>query len=543
MNKNLLASLIILSGALPTALQAAFAAGANDFASAPLIPVKGEPSSQITDLFGYSFENGENSHNPQNPSNFSGGTGGRSAWWKWTPEVNGLCSVDTTFTLTLSSGNSPVTDTVLSVYTGTAVNNLTRVAANNQHGHYSNNADANLAKVSFYAVAGTTYYIAVDGGYSGEITSTRRNVILRLQQLPAKALTRRSLWSMDRTNTSLQGMITVTTTAAGSYSAVLQAGGTQYRFTGLFDSDGTSRRSISRAVPKGALPVPPIVVTLDGRGDGSYIIEIDNAYETGQLPAQLVFPKTAPAGVAGVFNLASRDEFINTASARGYLRMTVSASGSVAVAGVAMDGTTLTFSSALMEQRSSSEFLVLAYLSLHKGKGSFTLDATAYTGATDAEDFVEASTDYLRPAAPTSTLLPAGITLDEYMVGYAYPKPTLNTRALGFLNPGGFGQLVIYEAGGEMANRITENVTLSTANKFTFASLVKKPSLKLNPATGLVTGSITTTDTIQGVTKARARTIRGILFKDDNGDTHIYGHATGITTPLMMAVLPSTSME
>lgn len=536
-------ALLLVPSFLPLPMQAAFPAGANNFASAPVIPTDGETTSSVTDLFGFSMEAGEPSHNPNNPGNFPSGTGGRSAWWKWTPTVNGFCTVDTTATLAFLFGSNPVTDTVLSVYTGTAVNALTRVVANNQHGHYTVNADSNLAKATFYAVAGTTYFIAVDGGSSGEITTTRRNVILRLRQLPAQALTRRSLWSISRADVSKQGLITLTTTAAGGYTAALQAGSVTHRFTGVFDTDGTSRRALPRTAPAGAPPLTPIVVTLDGCGQGGVFVEIDGAYASSNLPVQAVFSKTEPASVAGTYNIASRDEFINTASARGYLRLTVSATGAVSATGVAMDGTMVTAGSALMKRDSSNEFTFPAYLSLHKGKGSFTVDGFISNGATPAEDLAEVSTDYIRPAAPGAAFLPAGVMFDEYLVGHVYTKPAPNSRALGFLNPGGFGQFAVYEAAGEMASRVLENVTFSTANKFVFASTTRKPVLTLNTATGLVTGSITTTDTILGATKSRVRTVRGILFLDDNGEPHIYGHATGVTTPLMIAVLPSNIAE
>ena len=47
-------------------------------------------------------------------------------------------------------------DTLLGVYTGSAVNALTEIASNDDNG-------GPQSKVQFSAVAGTTYYIAVDG--------------------------------------------------------------------------------------------------------------------------------------------------------------------------------------------------------------------------------------------------------------------------------------------------------------------------------------------------------------------------------------------
>ena len=82
--------------------------------------------------------------------NHGGTIGGRSVWWKWVAPVNGRTSVDT---------YGSTFDTVLAVYTGSAVNALTLVAQNDDSPYDSTSA------VSFNATAGTTYWIAVDGYY------------------------------------------------------------------------------------------------------------------------------------------------------------------------------------------------------------------------------------------------------------------------------------------------------------------------------------------------------------------------------------------
>jgi hypothetical protein len=83
-------------------------------------------------------------------------TGGHSVWWSWTAPVSGTVALNT-------FGSN--FDTLLGVYTGSAVNGLTQVAVND---------DANgtlQSQVSFNATAGTTYRIDVDGYYgaSGNI--------------------------------------------------------------------------------------------------------------------------------------------------------------------------------------------------------------------------------------------------------------------------------------------------------------------------------------------------------------------------------------
>ena len=80
--------------------------------------------------------------------NHAGDTGGASVWFTWTPPASGRYLLDTR-----ESGF----DTLLAVYTGTAVNSLAAVASNDDGG------GGGTSLIRFTAVAGTPYRIAVDG--------------------------------------------------------------------------------------------------------------------------------------------------------------------------------------------------------------------------------------------------------------------------------------------------------------------------------------------------------------------------------------------
>lgn len=91
------------------------------------------------------------------PSHVAGLAPGRSWWWRWTAPASGPMRLETT-----GSG----IDTVLAVYRGSSLASLVRVAGND---------DAGLAAtscVTFEAIAGETYQIAVDGfgGAGGPVT-------------------------------------------------------------------------------------------------------------------------------------------------------------------------------------------------------------------------------------------------------------------------------------------------------------------------------------------------------------------------------------
>lgn len=85
--------------------------------------------------------------------------GGKSVWYAWTSPFSA--------SVRLSTKGSAI-DTLLAAYTGSAVNALTPIASNDDEVP----SLVITSKVSFEAVAGTTYYIAVDGflGEEGNLT-------------------------------------------------------------------------------------------------------------------------------------------------------------------------------------------------------------------------------------------------------------------------------------------------------------------------------------------------------------------------------------
>ena len=88
--------------------------------------------------------------------------GGKSVWWSWTAPKTGAVNIVTNGSYGSFSSNF---DTTLAVYTGSAVNALTLVASNDDF-------LSPQSSVTFQAIAGTEYQIAVDGynGASGFIS-------------------------------------------------------------------------------------------------------------------------------------------------------------------------------------------------------------------------------------------------------------------------------------------------------------------------------------------------------------------------------------
>lgn len=117
--------------------------------------------------------------------NHGGNAGGKSVWWAWTSPFSGRASIST-------AGSN--FDTLLAVYTGSAVNGLTTINSNDNDG-------TNVtSRVAFNCVAGTSYPIAVDG-WSG----AAGNTVLTIAASPRLAIA----------GSSNQVVLTWTNSAAG----------------------------------------------------------------------------------------------------------------------------------------------------------------------------------------------------------------------------------------------------------------------------------------------------------------------------------------
>src|SRR4051812_15615845 len=137
-----------------TALLVVSASGAttpsndNFSAAAVLLPATGSRNGTNVDA---TKEAGEPSH--------AGNIGGGSAWYKWVAPATGTATFDT-----VGSG----LDSLLAVYTGSSVDALTPIASNDDFLGWKW-----TSKLGFAAIAGTTYYIAVDG-YNGGVDGPAR---------------------------------------------------------------------------------------------------------------------------------------------------------------------------------------------------------------------------------------------------------------------------------------------------------------------------------------------------------------------------------
>jgi uncharacterized repeat protein (TIGR01451 family) len=106
--------------------------------------IEGRSGTDITSNRFATREEGEPIHDGGNP-------GGPTVWWEWVAAASGQ--------LTLSTDGSTL-DTILAVYTGSRVDDLSFVAGDN--------LEAGTETIDFPVVGGTSYQVAVDGAY-GEV--------------------------------------------------------------------------------------------------------------------------------------------------------------------------------------------------------------------------------------------------------------------------------------------------------------------------------------------------------------------------------------
>jgi hypothetical protein len=506
MNSKQLSLLAALSALSLFATQQAFgfAAGSDSFAGAPAINVESEVSNE-TNLSFFFAESGEPGHQPDgNPGAL------KSAWWSWTAPQTGFCTVDT---LETSRSDNALKFSMVAVYTGNAVNALTRVEICDSTPLKS----TNHSSVTFRAEQGAVYRIAVDTYEAGEVTPTRCNVKLQVRLLALKAATRDAILTNSR-NVDELGIVTMTTSANGSLSGKMTLGKKVYSFAGVFGVDGYYHAAFVRTVPAKAPPQFPITLLIDGTGPGRVTVSMGDHTASNYLGERPVFSLLTPNPVAGRFT--GTMSVFEDVGGIGSFSAVISASGVVTGTGFMMDGTPITFSSNLHRSLSTDTFLVPAYMPLAAGKGAFALSAVI----TDrqAGDRIHGGGSYVRPAPTVAGTLfyPLGIAFNVGITGGIYTPPAKGERALGFLTPTlGAGKLNVINSGGEIAGSFSEALTFSTLNKFSFISLVRKPTLTLNATTGMITGTITEP-------AGKVRKIQAALC-NSAGQSYLAGYVTG----------------
>lgn len=190
MNRALLCLLLASSTALA-------APPANDsFASR--ITLSGSTPSISGDNADATLESGEPTY---------GSIAGSSVWYEWTAPTSGFV------TLTADTFTG---DTVLGVFTGSAVNALTQIAFNDDTYELIPGSSDHLSALTFYAVSGTSYKISV-AGYDDAITIYQQAFTLSIAPSTSAFLVSSTSLTPDPVNvTNATASMTLTVNAASA---------------------------------------------------------------------------------------------------------------------------------------------------------------------------------------------------------------------------------------------------------------------------------------------------------------------------------------
>lgn len=433
------------------------------------------------------------------------GSGSHSAWWRFIAPANGRVVLRTVEAPGAIDGlaNSPA----LSAYSGSAVNALSLIASN------ATSIFNAVPQISFPVNAAQEYHFRVSEG-TGPVGFT--SIIFRYFQYGARSYTGAINVGFG---TAQQAYITLSLTAAGSYTGKIRSGGKEYPFSGQVGIDARTVVTMPNS-----LVTAPVDLTIDfANGTGPLPITLDNnanAVVSYLYPAA-TFTTAAPASVAGYYTAQ-----LDTGSS-GFIAGKITPTGKAMFAGTTGDGTKFTLAGPL-SLVSNGVYALPFSAALFAGKGFITGGLRFIEGGIDLVDASGFQTRYLRPAGST-TFYPNGIFATFTVFGRIYTPAAVNQRALGFLNAtNGAGKLMISMVANEIG-AVTENLNLSVANKFTFASQMRMPQLVLNPKSGLVTGAISEPATVR-------RKLSGILV--DGATPMLKGFVTGARANANFQVSP-----
>ena len=210
--------------------------------------------------------------------NHAGNVGGSSVWFDWTAPSTHAVSINTV-------GSD--FDTLLAVYTGTAVNALTPVASNDDNG-----GPEGASGVIFNAVAGTVYRIAIDG-YNGAVGNYHFNIA---QVSGTPVIT-------SFTPTSGGAGTTVVLTGAGFLTT------TRVQFNGTaapsFTVDGDTQLVVT--APNGVSSGPITVTGLDGTGTSATSFTVTAPPANDNFGNSQLLSGAAPLSVTGYTSGATKE--------------------------------------------------------------------------------------------------------------------------------------------------------------------------------------------------------------------------------------------
>ncbi len=260
------------------------------------------------------------------------------------------------------------------------------------------------------------------------------------------------------------GAVTVTTTAASSYSGKLQIGASSFSFSGTLDATGAGTNAITR---KGSSPLGlALKVNLDDESIitgtvaspgvwSANLLGYSAASKTTSLPFIGSYTMIIP-GTTGNPQIPAGD---------GYATATISTGGKAKLAGSLADGTKLSQSAVVA---ANGQWPL--YVSLYGGQGQI-LGWLLVTNS--GPENVGGDVNWIKPAG-TAKFYPGGFNITPHATGSVFNSST----------PIGFSSGVIILSGGDLPNGITNVVTV------TGTSITGPNKLSVKLSKGILKGSV-----------------------------------------------------
>ena len=275
------------------------------------------------------------------------------------------------------------------------------------------------------------------------------------------------------------GNFLLTTTASGSYSAALLAGGLKLSASGQLDLNGRATNTIIRKGTN-ALTVT-WAVALDGSDTVTGTVS-DGAWVAALNGDRAIFTKTNPCTLAGKYTLVlpglPGDNFVPGGASYG--TVSIGSNGVATLKGYLSDKT-----SAAQKGQLSKNGEWPLYIPLYSGKGSL-LSWIGFTNRLN-DDF-HGLLNWSKPALPTAKYYKLGFTTNESLVvGSRYAAPVGTNKILQITA----GELFL--SGGNLTQEYGNAFNLGPSSKVTNLGS-NKMTLTFTTSSGLFKGSLTPTN-------------------------------------------------
>jgi hypothetical protein len=272
------------------------------------------------------------------------------------------------------------------------------------------------------------------------------------------------------------GIISISTTTRGRYSARLQIGNARYSLSGQFNGDGQVERQILRYYEN------PLTIKFQVDPEDADLITgtVSDGTWTAELFAdRAVFDgRTSISPDAGQYTMALLGDFTSTNTPGGASvgTVTIDKAGWIRFAGSMADGTRFT-----QATRVSKDGLWPLYAPLYRGSGSL-YGWLAFNG-TDGED-LSGDVTWIKPQQWRNWYYPNGFAILQSSSGSRYTRPPRGTKVLDISNA-----TIEFNGGNLGDSGITNRIQLDFYNRIRNSS-ANGLRLSISLSNGSFTGSV-----------------------------------------------------